>query len=155
MEANSPFCSVDYDDALSHKDETQKDELLFTSTSDTSTINSASPSSTSHDNKLDLKHETYSKPQESIQTPFDTNIKFHSIDDIQQFMKSHSTSNGFNFHTSKYKDKAGNYNRGNFKCAFKEQNVPATQKYTCTFGATFCKKMYVKGKKNALKVYTI
>ena len=109
MEANSRFYSVDSDDALYHKDEAQIDEVHFTSNSDTSTLNSMSPSSTSHDDKLD------SNPQESIEAPFDTNIsKFHSIDDIQQFMKSHSTPNGLNIHTSKYQDNTGNYNCGNF-----------------------------------------
>ena len=95
MEANSRFYSVDSDDALYHKDEAQIDEVHFTSNSHTSTVNFMSPSSTSHDDKLD------SNPQESIETPYNIS-KFHSIDDIQQFMKSHSTPNGSNVHTSKY-----------------------------------------------------
>jgi hypothetical protein len=74
-------------------------------------------------------------------TPIDINMKFHSLELIEEYMKTIAKNNGFKLHVTRHKDASGIFYRGKFDCSYKDPNFKGNKKLkrTCSFSATFCK----------------
>jgi hypothetical protein len=132
MEHSGQFCSKKCASTLQLECDAEMDAII--ASVDLENMSQFSFPSVASQN-VDSVPSVASQAQNETTTPFDTNMEFVSVGALITFLKEHGSTNGYSFHTQKFK-KEQIYFRGNVQCSFKGAKQC---KYTCPFRATFCR----------------